>query len=468
MLRKNLDSERGSEDGKRAGHFWTKPLRTLISPLTFVALFPVGLAAQATPPPAPAPPPAVVLGSGAQTPLQFEGESLPANQVTFSLGTAFFYDDNVLAKNSQRLSDEAVSFDSHLGITKHSERLTVSLDYMPFFLLYRQIDQYDRVNHSANLNLAYRLSPRVILGLQDTFSYQSGIYTPLTAQAIMSGPASPTGLNLMIIPYTIRGVTNTTGVALTFVKSGRTSFTFIGGYNRRKFGKPTAGQPLYNGNGESGGLQYQYRVTERTSFGILVLHLDNTCRGGQYFGNQLRYQIESAFLSLGSRLSPTVTVTVFGGPQYISTLGLLAPGISLAEHFQGSGGGSITKQVRSTAVDLSFQRSVSDSGGLYTFVMDSFATLGVRQRLVGKWEADLYGGAARADASLFKSVNGRTDALIGGINLNRPFLHGSVFRISYDTTHQLSKGTLPIAANFDRNQVAAGIDYQFGAFHLGR
>jgi hypothetical protein len=88
--------------------------------------------------------------------------------------------------------------------------------------------------------------------------------------------------------------------------------------------------------------------------------------------------------------------------------------------------------------------------------------------LVGHWEADLQGDAVRADASLFQRANGRTDALIGRINISRPFLHGSLFHISYITTHQLSKGILPISADFDRNQVAVGVDYLFKAFPLGR
>src|SRR5208337_1570428 len=113
---------------------------------------------------------------GVQTPLRFEGEELPVNQVSLSMGASALYDDNVLGTNSQRLGDEALSLDSHLGITRQTEHLTASFDYMPFFLLYRQIDQYDRANHAANLNLAYRLTSRVILGLHDTFSYMSGIY----------------------------------------------------------------------------------------------------------------------------------------------------------------------------------------------------------------------------------------------------------------------------------------------------
>jgi hypothetical protein len=40
--------------------------------------------------------------------------------------------------------------------------------------------------------------------------------------------------------------------------------------------------------------------------------------------------------------------------------------------------------------------------------------------------------------------------------------------MSYATLHQLSKGTLPIFAAFDRNQVTIGIDYKIKAIPLGR
>jgi hypothetical protein len=468
MLKKNLDSRHGSKEGKLARGFWTEPLRSLISSLTFVALFPIGLAAQAASPTALVPAQAAVYGAGFQTPLRFEGEPVPANQVSLSTGVSTLYDDNVFATNSPRLGDEALSINSRLGITTQTQRLTASFSYMPFFLLYRQFDQYDRLNHAANLSLVYRLTSRVMLALYDTSSYQNGVYPSLAGQQIMSGPASPTALNQMIIPYTTRVLSNTAGLDLTFVKSRRTSLTLSGSYNQLKYGSQTAGQPLYNGNGASAGLTFQYRVTEHTSFGILLLHQDTTYRGGEVFGYRLRSQVESAFLSVGSRLSPTVTVTVFGGPQYVRTIDQASAAAGVAEHFHGSGGGSITKEVRKTALNLSFQRSVSNSGGLYTSVINTNATFGLRRRLVGQWEADLRGGAARADASLFQLANGRTDGLMGGINISRPFSHGSVFHISYDTWHQLSKGSLPISATFDRNQVSAGIDYQFKAFRLGR
>jgi hypothetical protein len=317
----------------------------------------------------------------------------------------------------------------------------------------------------GNLNLTYRLSSHFNLGLYDTISYQNSVFQSLTGQQIMSGLGSPTALNQMIVPYTIRTLSNSSGLDLNYVKSRRTSLTLAGGYTEQKFGsQATVGQPLYNGRGLSGSFQYQYRITERTTFGLLLLHQDFTFRGGEALGNNLRFQNESAFVSIGSRLSPTVTVTIFGGPQYVRIAGQSA----IAAQFQPSGGGSITKEVKNTALDLSVQRSLSSSGGLYTLVKYTTANFGVRRRLVGRWEANWQGGAARADNSLFQFASARTDAVNGVFGFYRPLSGGSVFRISYDTYHQLSKGKLPISVAFDRDRVTAGIEYQFKAIPLGR
>ncbi len=469
MLEKNLESGRVGGDQKVTGRCGRETLWALMFAVTLIALFPVGLAGQTPALGALGPPQAPAFGNNAQTPLQFAGESAPGNQVTLSFGASTLYDDNVLARNSQRLSDEAVSFTSNLGISSHTERLAINFDYIPFFLLYRQVDQYDRLNHSANLRLTYRLASRFFLGLHDAFRYQNGVYPSLTEQQIMSGPASPTALNQRIYSYTTRTLSNTPGLDLTFVKSSRTSVTLSGGYSQRKFGNQTGeAETLYNSDGVSGGLQFQYRVTDHTSFGLLLLHQDTTYQGGEIIGNRQRSQIESAYFSVGSSLSPTVTVNVFGGPQYVRTLGQSSAGSSVPGQFEGAGGGSITKEVGKTALNLALQRSVSDGAGLYTSVINTNATFGVRRRLVGHWEADLHGGATRADASLIQLANERTDALTGAIDFSRPLRGGSVLHISYDTTHQLSKGNLPVSADFDRNVVTIGFDYRLKAISLGR
>ena len=143
-------------------------------------------------------------------------------------------------------------------------------------------------------------------------------------------------------------------------------------------------------------------------------------------------------------------------------------GVGEPAHFQGSGGGSVTKEVRKTALNLTFQRAVSGTGGLYTSVLYTNATFAVRRRLVGKWEADWHLDAVEEDASLFKLVNGKTKGVFTGINITRPLAHGSQFHFSYDSMHELTKGSLPIFSNFDRNMFSVGIDYQIKTLPLGR
>ena len=457
-----------SEAGKGCNDFWAASLCALPSSLAIIVLLPAALAAQAA---SPAGASAAVYGSGYQVPLEFARESVPANQVSFHVGVSSFYDDNVLGSNAQRRSDEALCFNGGLGIQHRTKRLTLSFDYAPFFLLYRQITGYDRVNHGLNLNLTYRLSSRFLLALQDGFYYQNGIYSTLTEQPILSGPPPPFGSNGIINPYSVRTLSDMGGVYLTFVKSSRTSITLTGGYNQSKYGaqKQFPNVPLYNGTGFSGGLTLQHHVSAHTSIGILTLHQDTSFQGGQILGNRLRDQIESAYLSFASLLSPSVKITLFGGPQYVRSVGATLATAALSAHFQPSGGGSITKEVRNTALDLSAMRSVTDGGGLYSSVVDTRVFFGARRRLAGRWEARLHADAAREDTSLFRSVNGRIEGLIGGVTISRPLLgQGATLRFSYDSMHQLNNGLLPSAVNFDRNQFAVGFDYQLKSFGLGR
>jgi len=198
-----------------------KPTWTLLCSLTLVASFPVSLAGQGVAPTM-ATPQTAVLGVGMQAPLQFAGHQGPANETSLAVGTSFLYDDNIFATNALRAGDEAVSFNSHLAFTRLTEHLEAKLDYLPFFVLYRTYDQYDRLNHFGSLNFDFRLSSRVILGLFDGINYQNGLYSSLTTPPILSGPPSPTALDQAIVPYTTRSLSNMSGVSLTFMKSQRT------------------------------------------------------------------------------------------------------------------------------------------------------------------------------------------------------------------------------------------------------
>jgi len=443
-------------------------MRTLFSSLIFFVLFPPVLAAQDVSGGAPASTQGVVYGAGIQTPLRFEGEAGPRNEVSFGVGASVLYDDNAWSTNLRRAGEEALSFDGTLGITRRSEHWSGSLDYVPFFLWYSALGGFDRLNHSGTLNLNYQLTSRLTLGLHDTATYQIGSYPALVEQPILSGPSPSAAQNESIIPYTTRTLFNWSTLTLSFMKSRRTTISLSGGYNQYKYKQQQSAQPFYNNTGLTGSLAYQYQFNEHTSIGFGLHHSDASFQGGEVFGNRLRLQIESASASLVFRPAPSVHVTVFGGPEYVRSINPATPLASLAANWQASGGANITKQIRSTAVDVSLARFVGIAGGLYASTIDTTASFGVRQRLVKGWEADASGGVAQLDASLFKFGNSRTDGVNGGISITHPVLHRAIFHVSYFRWDQVTHGTLPLTYSLDRDQIAVGIDLQVKSFPIGR
>ena len=321
----------------------------------------------------------------------------------------------MLGTNSDRVGDEALSLNSRFNIVRQTEHLSLNFGYAPFFQLYRQFSGYDELNQSASLSSEVRLASRFTLGLNDSFGYLYGGYPTLSEQPILSGSTPLTALNPLILTYTVRTLANMAGLNLTFEKSRRTSIILSGGYNLDTFGNQgKASEPLYNGRGMSGGVTFNYKTSEHTNFGLHLLHQDDTYRGGNVFGYEQRTQIESGLFYVRAQLSPTLAISLNGGPQYVHTLGLSVGLAGVAEGFYGAGGGNLTEQVRKTALTFAVQRNVSDGGGLYTSVITTSVNLGVRRRLVGRWEADLHGGATRGDTQLTAAATENTDVAYRG------------------------------------------------------
>ena len=464
MLEINFESGLLGGDRKFAGRCVRETLRALNICMALVVLFPVGLAAQTTSSGAISTERGMGYGTSVRNPLQFAGESQPENVVSLSFGASGLYDDNVLSVNSQRLGDEALSLSPHLSAARQSRNLVLDFNYTPYFLLYRQFSKFDRLNQSANLGLEFRVSPRFVVGVSETFGYRYGAYPSLNGADISSGPISPTDLNGLISPFTTRTLSNSSGLELTFVKSSRTSVTLSGGYNLSDYandGGATAS--LYDSKGGYGSVKFNYLPSKHTSLSLRLLHQDSTYEFGSVF-NQ-RTQTESALFAVESHLSPTLSVSVNGGPQYVHVLGQSS---GVAEGFYGAGGASITEELRKTALTVSFQRSVSDGGGLYATVINNSAMFGVRRRLVGRWETGVHGGVGRARDLVLQADNNKTDYLIAGIDFRRPVRNGSELRISYDSMHETYKGGVTSFYGFDRNQVSVTFDFRLKAISLGQ
>ncbi len=425
-----------------------------------IMLSPFGIRAQTSTGTTPSMISPVAIGNGLQAPLRFAGEEVPANQLSLGFGATTFYNDNVFMTNATRDRDEGLSFTSIFAFTRQTENSSFNFNYVPSFYIYDHTDEYDRLNHTGSLDLKYRFSPRWVLMMSDSTSYQNGLLQAVAGQPISSGISSPSSPNQSIFPTTSRTFSNAGAMDITFVKSNRSSISFTGNYNSQEFSnQETAGESLFNGRQATGGFQYQHLVTEHTSVGFELLHEDSTYRGGSVVGGLQRYQTESALLAFQSHFKPSLTVSLFGGGQYVTTFGESA-GVSATRSTQWAGGGSVTKAVRRTAVDLSVQRRVSDSGGVYGQVEYNTAMVGLRRRLVGLWEADLRASGSRITTEEPQIGSGRAEAIQGEFDVARSFGKNSSVRISYINSHQLTSGTLPFGQNFDLNLVTLAIDFR--------
>ena len=321
------------------------------------------------------------LATGVQTPLKFGGASAPSSLASFNLGVSTLYDDNIYQNNLERVGDEELSINSQARIVRQTAGTNLDFDYAPFFNLYRQHSEFNQVNQAASLSFTSALSSRWTLGLHDRFSYINGAYPTLGNQQIPAGPPSPTALNEAVLTPTVRTLSDAGGADLTFSESNRTSLTLSGTYNQQKFsGQTAANQQLYSSRAFSGGVQYQYRVTERTNLGVTVLHQDSTFSGGEIFGSNLRTQTERCFLRWGQRSPPAFRLRFLADRITFTRLAVSCPGrrsqANFAcrrwQHHQGSS----PDRLQSCRGEIA-----SSGGGLYPETVQTTASLGVRRRL---------------------------------------------------------------------------------------
>jgi hypothetical protein len=231
----------------------------------------------------------------------------------------------------------------------------------------------------------------------------------------------------------------------------------------------SSGGNLQNMAEKDAGLFYQHRVTRHTTFGGNYLFQDIR------FGANSRTHVQSAFLSYAQQISPSVTVSVFGGPQYVRThdlyllpLGPFTLEIPINEAaWHWAIGGTLTKQLNSTALLLTAQRQVSNGGGLMGAVVSTSTGVSLRRRLPGHWDAIWSGSYARNSSVSSGSFTSEYQSETAGFALQRPLTEKTSLRFSYDYLHQRGTGQSLLSGNLDRNLVTVQFTYRFHQIELG-
>ncbi len=410
-------------------------------------------------------------GDGEKAGLHYAGTTPPRNILALGLNVGSSYDDNIFGNNQQRVGDVAFQFGPTLNVRREGQRLKLALSYQPHFRIYRTTSDLNSVDQSLGFDAAYRASSRLSFRARTTASYTNGIFQSSQNEGFLPGLGSPSGLNDTLFTPTARQLRLSSRIDASYQVSPHDSLGLFVGQSkldfRQQFSNPGSVQ---NTDQKNAGLDYQHRLSPHTTLGMDYQYQDIR------FGLDSRARVHSPFFSYAQQLSRSLTLSIFGGPQFshlreviVLPLGpfTLRIPISLATS-NWALGGTLTKQLDKTAFQLTGQHQVSDGGGLLGAVVSSSVGTSVRRRLPGRWDASWSAGYADNRSLDTTSSRGAYQSLTAGFGLAHSMTEKLSVRLGYDFIHQRGTGQSQLFGNFDRDLWSVQFSYRFHEIALGR
>lgn len=415
-------------------------------------------------------------GNGQAPSLSYAGEATPSNMFLVSLSSQTTYDTDALQTTGPHMSDVIYSLGPHFDLVQTEGNFTATLDYQPYFNFYQHLTQYDQVNQSAAADLSYKFGPHLTVRLRESFLDQTGMYQPQSGTDFVAGLGAPTALNTTVYSPLLSERVNNTRFDAIYTKSARTSFTLFGDYAESHFGPSGASTvSVLNTESVTGGAQYAYRASEHLTFAAIYTFQTMRFLGALPVGSASQTTVQSALLSLGWRASPTVSLSLFGGPQYILLQGFqgttsttVGTASTPGNHLSWAAGGTLTKQAGNTALVLSVSRAVSNGGAWLPAVTVSAVSIGLRRHVVRRWDGSFNLSYAQNQYLGSLLEGGTLDSETADVSLSHSVSERATARLSYDFIQQQGSGLSILGENFSHSRISFGIFYQLRKAPLGR
>jgi hypothetical protein len=416
-------------------------------------------------------------GSGKQPQTGYAGDILSQNLVSVSVDGETAYDTDALNTGQGIRADETFTLGPRFGLVEGRKKFNVAIDYLPYFIIYRRFSDFDTVNHALDFDSSAQVTSRFALRLRNSTRYIStptGTFEPRSSTTFVSGLTSPTDVNLMVLVPQARRLYEDARLDAIYEINGRSSFDVSGNFLDQRFSHATSSAVLYNMKGGGGSANYMYRLNQNSTLGVVYEFQNLT------FGSGSRIVTHSALLSYAQQISPTVTFTVFAGPQFTRDhdsfqfeLPFLTGHITLLAHVVHSKwspvvGGTLTKRSKSTTFGISAQHRVSSGGGFLRAVTSTGADFSIRRRLTARWEGTTDVDYAQQSALTFGAFESKIRYGGAGFGLERTLSEKLKGRLQYNFLSQRSSGQVPIAADLDRSRISLGFFYEIGSAPLGR
>jgi hypothetical protein len=419
-----------------------------------------------------APPAAISPGGGdamaTPAPVSGEGYSMGFTSETRSnylrgglvFGSA--YDDNVFAgANGKAVSDETYSIWPTISLDQTRSRLHWVFNYGPGFTFYQKTSGRNEADQNLSADLKYRLSPHVTLSLQDSFQKTSNILNQPNqdfAQPVSGGVFVPNDSVIAPVADVLR---NSANASLSYQFSANGMIGASGTFTNLHY--PTQAQVpgLYDSSSQGGSAFYNHRLSKMHYIGANYEYQKFLAYPNQ---GQSETQTHSIFLFYTLYLRPTLTFSLFGGPQHSDTQQFG----TLSKTWSPAAGASMSWQGRLTSLAASYSRRINDGGGLSGAVHSNTADASVRRQLTRTVNASM--GASYSSNNVIGalplfSTGGHT--ISGSATLQRQIGTHFNLQAQYTRMHQSYSGIQALSGNPDRNRASVTIAYQFSR-PLGR
>jgi len=403
--------------------------------------------------------------------LSYAGTPPPQNLLELGLTTGSGYDDNILGNNRQRIGGTYFLFGPSLSLHREGGRLLLALSYQPHFLIYRNASEPNTLDQGLAFDAGYRVSSRLAFRARMSASYTNGFSQPSQNEQVLPGIGSPSSLNQTVFTPTIRQLKVTSRIDANYQASAHDSVGLFLSQSQLAFEQEISNAGSLQNTIERGAdLLYRHRLSPHATVGI-----DYLLQGIQ-FGSAPQTLVQSAFFSYAQQLSPSLSLSVFGGPQYsrlderfslsLNPSTLQAPVFST--QWNWATGGVLTMRSEKTVFLLTAQHQISNGGGLLGAVTRSSVEANVRHRLARRWDAILTSGYANNGILGSTFSLGGYRSLTAGTGLQCSLTEKLALGVRYDFVRQTGTGQSSLFANVDRDLWSVRLFYRFHKIALGQ
>jgi len=415
-------------------------------------------------------------GNGQKDAANYAGGASPHDFLLVGLNTGSTYDDNLFGNNKRRSGGVYLLVGPSVSINREGSHLSLALNYQPQFQIYPRDTGLNTLDQIFGFDASYRMSSRVTFRARTNAFYTTGLIQPTQNEEFLPGLSYPTSLNQTVYTPTVKQLSSSSRIDASYQASRHDSVGVYIGESLLDFSRQgSTSADLQNTNEDDAGLLYQHRLGIHKTLGA-IYQFEQI-----HFGPESRTTVHSVFLSYAQQISPSVTISVFGGPQRsklaepiyfsLSTFSISVP-ISSASWNWGFGG-TLTKRLEKSVFELGAQHQVSNGGGLIGAVVSTSVGTSVRwqptvwRRLIGRWDTIWNLNYGKNSSLGSGALAGTYSSVIAEFGMERSLTDKVDIRLAYDFLHQRGSGESPLVVNIDRNLFSIQFSYRIHRIVLG-